>query len=148
MHDPLKGHPLRSIVSCRSAVTYGVVKEEAIILRLLLGHSPHHIRYTQRFVIQVISNGWCQWCQIMLRLLLGHSLYHIRYTQRFANQVKYIRLWKGECITSSDVKALFTSVPVDSAMSIIRHKLEQDPQLNFFDIYVNTTNHNTVGALP
>ena len=42
------------------------------------------------------------------------------------DHVKAIRLGKGECITCYDMKTLFTSFPVDSATSIIKHKLEQD----------------------
>ena len=44
----------------------------------------------------------------IIMTLVGHSLYHFRNMQ--------------ECMTSYDVKALFTSFPVDSAMSIIRHR--------------------------
>ena len=41
-----QGNLLRAIVSSSSAVTYGVTKELANILRQLVGHSPHHIRNT------------------------------------------------------------------------------------------------------
>ena len=82
------------IVSSRDAVTYGVAKELPNIIKLLVGHSPHHIRNTQDTM----------------------------------DQVKLIRLVEGECITSYDVKALFTSVPVDPAISITRHKFEQNMQ--------------------
>ena len=46
------------------------------------------------------------------------------------DQVMSIILWEGQCITSYDVKALFTSVPVNPTNSIIRHTLEQDTQLH------------------
>ena len=39
------------------------------------------------------------------------------------------KLEMGECITSYDVIALFTSVPVSSVLEIIKNKLEQDTDL-------------------
>ena len=41
-----------------------------------------------------------------------------------------IKLQPKECITSYDVSALFTSVPIESAITIIRNKLELDPELH------------------
>ena len=43
---------------------------------------------------------------------------------------KTLQLQQQECIYSCDVKAVFTSVPVDPAISIIKNKLQQDPQLH------------------
>ena len=43
--------------------------------------------------------------------------------------MKEIKLEEGECITSYDVTALFTSIPVPSALDIIKKKLEQDAEL-------------------
>ena len=37
-------------------------------------------------------------------------------------QVKNIRLEEGQYITSHDVKVLLTSVPVDTAISLIKNK--------------------------
>ena len=45
---------------------------------------------------------------------------------KFADEFKKTKLEEGECITSYDVTALFTSVPVPSALEIIKNKLEQD----------------------
>ena len=61
--------------------------------------------------------------------LVVHSPHHIRNTQHFVKYIKAIQLKQGECISSYNVKALFTSVLVDPAISIIKHKLQQDPQL-------------------
>ena len=44
-------------------------------------------------------------------------------------QVKHITLTPGECLSSYDVSALFTSVPIDPALKIIRDLLEKDPTL-------------------
>ena len=46
------------------------------------------------------------------------------------DHVKTMRLEEEECITSYDAKALFISVPVDLAIPIIKHKLQQHTQLH------------------
>ena len=46
------------------------------------------------------------------------------------DQLGTIRPEEGECITSYDVKALLTFDPVDSATTIIKHKLQQGTQLH------------------
>ena len=51
----------------------------------------------------------------ILHPLVGGFLHHIRNTQHFVKQAKSIQLKLGECISSHDVKALFTSVAVDPA---------------------------------
>ena len=66
----------------------------------------------------------------IIRPLTGHSPHHIRNTQHFVQHTKAIQLKQGECISSHDVKALFTSVSVDPTISIINNKLQQDPQLH------------------
>ena len=50
-------------------------------------------------------------------------------TQEFADEIGNIKLEERECITSYDVTALFTSVPVSSALEIITKRLEQDTDL-------------------
>ena len=42
---------------------------------------------------------------------------------------KGITLQPGECLTSYDVSALFTSVPIDPALNIMRDLLEKDEKL-------------------
>ena len=44
-------------------------------------------------------------------------------------QAKHVTLAPGECISSYDVSALFTSVPVDPALNIIKDLLEKDHTL-------------------
>ena len=46
--------------------------------------------------------------------------------QNFIESIKDIKLQPGECITSYDITALFTSVPVKKAITIIHNKLVQD----------------------
>ena len=56
----------------------------------------------------------------ILKPLLGKSLHHIYSTQDFVEQVKHITLASGECLSSYDVSALPTSVPVDLALRVSR----------------------------
>ena len=44
-------------------------------------------------------------------------------------QVRQITLAPGECLSSYDVSALFTSVPIDPALKIIKDLLVKDPTL-------------------
>ena len=61
--------------------------------------------------------------------LVGKSPHHINSTQDFVEQVKHITLAPGECLSCYDVSALFTLVPVDPALNIIRDLLEKDHTL-------------------
>ena len=90
------GNPLRTIVSSRGSVTYGVAKVPSKVLKPLVGKSPHHIQSTTDFI----------------------------------NRAKGVNLQLGECLTSHDVTSLFTSVPRDPALNIIRDLLEKDEKLN------------------
>ena len=49
----------------------------------------------------------------ILKPLVGKSPHHINSTQDFVEQVKHITLAPKECLSSYDVSALFTLVPVD-----------------------------------
>ena len=62
--------------------------------------------------------------------LVGNSPNHINNTGDFVQQLIGITLKANECITSYDVSALFTSVPIDPAINIIRKKLELDQELH------------------
>ena len=48
--NPQNRHPLRLIMFSRGSISYGVAKELAGIIQLLVSQSPHHIRNTQYFV--------------------------------------------------------------------------------------------------
>ena len=65
----------------------------------------------------------------ILKPLVGKSPHHINSTQDFLEQVKHITLAPGECLSSYYVSALFTSVPVDPALNIIKDLLAKDHTL-------------------
>ena len=65
----------------------------------------------------------------ILKPLVGKSPHHINSTQNFVEQVKHITLVPGKCLSSYDVSALFTSVPIDPALKIIKDLLVKDPTL-------------------
>ena len=66
----------------------------------------------------------------ILRPLVGKSPHHIKNTGGFVWQVNGIRLQPGECIVSYDVSALFTSVPIEPTITIIRREIELDQTLH------------------
>ena len=66
----------------------------------------------------------------VLKPLVGKSPHHIQSTSDFVSKAKGLTLQMGECLSSYDVTSLFTSVPIDSALNIIRDLLEKDEKLN------------------
>ena len=73
---------------------------------------------------------WCgqETCQI-LKPLVDKSPHHINSTQDFVEQGKHVTLAPGECLSSYNMSVLFTSVPVDPALNIIKDLLEKDHTL-------------------
>ena len=66
----------------------------------------------------------------ILKLLTGNTIHHVNNSSEFVDDIKRIKLEKGECIISYDVCALFTSIPVQSAIEVTQTKLEQDTELH------------------
>ena len=65
----------------------------------------------------------------ILKPLIGKSPHHITRTEDFVEHIKHITLVPGECLSSYDVSALFTLVPGDPALNIIRDLLDKDHTL-------------------
>ena len=76
-----------------------------------------------------VTSGVAKELAKILKPLVGKSPHHINSTQDFVEQAKHITLAPGECLSSYDVFALFTSVSVDPALNIIKDLLEKDHTL-------------------
>ena len=73
-----------------------------------------------------VTYGVAKELAIFLKPLGGKSLHHINSTQ---DTGRHITLAPGECLSLYDVSALFTSVPIDPALKVIKDLLEKDPTL-------------------
>ena len=65
----------------------------------------------------------------IIKSLVGQSPHHLKNTQHFIHQLQDKKLQPGEVITSFNVKALFTSVPVQPSIQIVKNRLQQDTSL-------------------
>ena len=65
----------------------------------------------------------------ILKPLVGKSPHHINSNHDFAEQINQFTWAPGECLSAYDVSVLFTSVPVDPAIGVIKDLLEKDPTL-------------------
>ena len=65
----------------------------------------------------------------ILKPLVGRSRHHIQNNQDFLKDLKGIQLHPDEGMMSFDVKALFTSVPIEPALMIIEKLLKEDQNL-------------------
>ena len=65
----------------------------------------------------------------ILKTLVCESIYHGNNSKKFTDEIRNTKIEEGECITSFDVTALFTSLPVISALEVIKDRLEKDTEL-------------------
>ena len=65
----------------------------------------------------------------ILKPLVGRSRHHIQNNQDFLQDLKSIQLASDEVMMSFDVKALFTSVPIEPTLKIIEKLLKEDHSL-------------------
>ena len=77
-----------------------------------------------------ISYGVAKELARILKPLTGNTIHHVNNSSEFTDDIKKIKLEEGECIMSYDVAALFTSIPVQSAIEATKKKLEQDTELH------------------
>ena len=66
----------------------------------------------------------------ILKPLVGRSPHHAQNNKDFLDSIKNIKINPDECIMSYDVSALFTSIPIEPAIKIIKKHLEEDKELS------------------
>ena len=76
-----------------------------------------------------VSYGVAKEIAKILKPLTGSNNHQVLNSKEFADDIKKIKLEEGECIISYDVSSLFTSIPVKSALEVVKSKLEQDKAL-------------------
>ena len=65
----------------------------------------------------------------VLKPLVGKLLHHIQSTGDFVSKFREVTFLPRKCLTSYDVTTLFTSVPIDPVLTIIKDILEKDDTL-------------------
>ena len=91
-----------------------------------------------------VSYGVSKELARVIKPLVGSTEHHVNNSKEFIEEIKKIKLEEGECITSYDVSALFTSIPIPSALDIINNKLQEDTDLHN---RTNMTTHNIIELL-
>ena len=71
--------------------------------------------------IEVVSYETSKELARILKPLMGKSPYQVQNTKDFIQQIQGIHLQSDQCIMSYHVKALFTSVPIQPAITIIKN---------------------------
>ena len=77
-----------------------------------------------------VTNGVAKVISKVLKPLVGKCPHHIQSTGDFVSKATGLTLQTGECLSSYDVTSLFTSVPIDPALNIIKDLLKKDEKLN------------------
>ena len=69
----------------------------------------------------------------ILKPLVGKSPHHVKNNKDFIHSLEDIHLKPDECMMPFDVKAFFTSVPIEPAINIIKKHLEEFTPQNSHD---------------
>ena len=56
----------------------------------------------------------------ILKPLVGRSIHHVKNNQEFIQSLQDIKIEEDECMMSFDVKSLFTSIPIQPTLNIIK----------------------------
>ena len=80
----------------------------------------------------------------IIKPLVVSTEHHVNNSKEFIEEIKNFKVEEGEGIILYDVSALFTSVPVPSALDIIKNKLQQDAYL---PNRTNMTTYNIIELL-
>ena len=91
-----------------------------------------------------VSYGVAKEIARIIKPLVGSTEPHVNNSMEFTEEIKNMKLEEGECITSYDVSALFTSIPIPSALDIINNKLQQDTE---FHNITKMSTHNIIELL-
>ena len=75
-----------------------------------------------------------------MRPLVDQSPHHIKNTQQFVDYIHKVKLEPGEVITSYNIKALYTSVPVEPSIAIVQQKITTGPSTVPKDQHVHPPN--------
>ena len=62
--------------------------------------------------------------------LVGRSTHHVRNNQDFIQSIEEVTVESEECMMSFDMKAPFTSIPIQPTLNIIKKLLEEDTSLH------------------
>ena len=65
-----------------------------------------------------------------IKPLVGGSSHHVQNNKDFIQSIEDIQLKPAECMMSFDVESLFTSVPIQPSIAIIKKLLEEDKNLH------------------
>ena len=79
--------------------------------------------------IGVVTYSTAKELSRILKLLVGKSPHHIHNNQDFMEHLKGIQRGPDEVMVSYDVRALFTSVPIQPALEVIEKLLKEDTGL-------------------
>ena len=88
-----------------------------------------------------VSYGVAKEIARIIKPLVGSTEHHVNNSKEFIEEMKKMKLVEGECITSYDVSALFTSIPIPSALDIINNKLQEDTDLHNRTKHDNSQHH-------
>ena len=66
----------------------------------------------------------------IIKPLVGGSQHHVKNNMDFIHSIEGIQMKTDECMMSFDVESLFTSVPVEPSIQIIKKLLEDDKSLH------------------
>ena len=92
----------------------------------------HKSNYPLRPIVSGIGSITYNAAKVLTRILqplVGQSDYHIQNSNDFVDKIKDKGLSPGLEMLSYDVSALFTSIPVDEAIRVIRQALDRDKEL-------------------
>ena len=73
--------------------------------------------------------AWARFLATLLKPLVGHTDSYVHNSASFADEVRGKRLSNSDTMVSYDVVSMYTKVPVDESLNLIRTRLEADDDL-------------------